>query len=77
MGMNIGNHGESAPLAYFPQAPKIASVETNDASVKAVWIEIVIKHKIDNLDVAFPAMTKEKRSAFPRILLSALPQPSR
>jgi hypothetical protein len=54
--MNIGDNGERTPLAYLPKASKIASVETNYAGIKAVGIEIVIKHKIDDLDTFVSAM---------------------
>jgi hypothetical protein len=63
--VNIGDHCKTALHAYLPKASKIAPIETNDASVKAVGIEIVVKNKIDDLGQAIPAATKEKCTALP------------
>jgi hypothetical protein len=62
--------------AYFPEAPEIASVETNDASIKAVWIEIVVEYKIDDLGKLILAMAKEKGTTFPCIPAATLPESS-
>jgi hypothetical protein len=71
--VNIGDHGKTTLHAYFPKAPKIASIETNDARVKAVGIEIVVKNKIDDLGQVVLATTKEKRATLPCISMATLP----
>ena len=76
VGVNIGDHGKTTLPAYLPKTPKIVPVETNDAGVKAVGIEIVVKDKIDDLGHAILATAKEKCSAFSRVPATTLPQSS-
>ena len=74
--VNIRDHGKTTLPTHFPEAPEIASVETNDARIKAVWIEIVVEYEIDDLGKLILAMAKEKGTTFPCIHAATLPESS-
>jgi len=76
VGVNIGDHGKISLRAYLPKAPKVPSVETNDAGVEAVGIEIVVKNKIDDPGYVILDTAKKECSAFSRVPTTTLSQSS-
>ncbi len=48
MHMHVGNHAQAPALADVPQRAEVPTVETHDAGVERVRIEIVIEDEVDD-----------------------------
>jgi hypothetical protein len=72
--MNVGDDGKMPSLTEIPQGAKIASVETHNAAIQRVRVEVVIEDGIDYAHPPIAATAEQERTAFAAALKTPQPQ---
>src|SRR5216684_4102117 len=63
MHMHVGNHAQAAAFADVPERAEVPPVETYDAGVERMRIEIVIEDEVDDPTAVFHGVAEEERAA--------------
>ena len=65
MHVHVGDDAQAAPLADVPQRAEVPAVETHDAGVERVRVEVVVEDEVDDPGAAVRAVAEQERAALP------------
>lgn len=63
MGVNVRDNADTSLLAHVPKCAEIAAVESHDASVQALGIQVVVENELSDPRTGILAIPEQKRSA--------------
>jgi hypothetical protein len=58
MSVHVGNHGQAPAFAQVPQTAAMTPVESDDPSIEAMRVEVIVENKIDNSSAPIRPATK-------------------
>lgn len=74
MGVNVCDYADTSLFAHIPKRAEITAVESDDASVQALRIQIVVENELSDPRTAILAMPEQKRSALSLAVVASLAQ---
>lgn len=74
MDVNVRDNAQSAPPARIPKRAEKSAVQTYDAGVERMGIEIIIENEIGDAGTGPMTVTKQKSAAFPAMAVTPFAQ---